>query len=338
MFDLLFERYGDELDNTMRGIVDTFDSAPEELKVMLQYPFGWLNKDGTPYSKPTGKRVRPFLLLLSNEASGGEWQRALSGAAAIEILHNFSLVHDDIQDQSDIRHGRLTVWKVWGEAQAINVGDAMFALSYHALEHLSAQNFPSDVLIDVWRVYNKTILELTRGQYLDMSFEKREGVTVDEYLLMVQGKTAALLSGTAYIGSFLGSSSHEKATAFADFGLNLGLAFQIRDDILGIWGDEATTGKSAATDIASKKKSLPVLYGLSHSDALANLYRKPSLNDDDVLQAVELLDELDARSYTQQLEQKYHEAALAALQKAEPEGEAYKLINMLVDALFGRNS
>lgn len=338
MFQQFLERYAASLDAEMQRIVDTAADFPDDFKDMLRYPLGWVNADGSPYHQSTGKRIRPVILLLCTEASGGDWRQALPAAAAVELLHNFSLVHDDIQDNSDLRHNRPTVWKVWGAAKAINVGDAMFALSYRAVEQLSTTGIDAPHVLDAWRIYNRTILELTRGQHLDMSFETRDDITVDDYLSMVRGKTAALLAAAAQLGALVGSGDVSCSEKYAAFGLNLGLAFQIRDDILGIWGAPGQTGKSAATDIIARKKSLPVLYGLSHSPTLRALYaHEGELSAQQVTQAVEHLDTVHAREYAQEREQTYYNAAMSALAGANPQGSAADQLMQIVHALFGRS-
>lgn len=336
MFGEFLERYNADLDATMREIVEAVEDAPPDLEIMLQYPMGWVDENGAEYTKPTGKRIRPILLLLCAESVGGDWHQALPAAAAVEILHNFSLVHDDIQDNSDIRHGRPTVWNQWGQPLAINIGDAMFALSYHALEQLSTKAILCETILDVWRIYNKTILELTRGQHLDMSFETRSIISVDEYTSMVRGKTATLVSASCQIGAKIGSGSALVANEYAKFGLNLGLAFQIRDDILGIWGTPDQTGKSIATDIIARKKSLPILYGLEKSEKLRQLYKSELFGQEQVQEAINLLDEVNAYTYTHQMETHYYETAISSLKNAQPQGEAGKQLIRLVERLFGR--
>lgn len=336
MFKQFLERYGAPLDAEMRATVDDFPHLPTDFGTMLRYPMGWVNADGTPYGGTTGKRIRPVLLLLCAEATGGDWQRALPAAAAVEWLHNFSLVHDDIQDNSDTRHSRATVWRVWGQPMAINVGDAMFALAYHAMHRLRQQDYPAETLLDVWTIFNRTIVDLTRGQYMDMHFETDTVVTVDEYLTMVDGKTAALLACVAQVGALLGSQDATIAQNYADFGRNLGLAFQIRDDILGIWGTPEKTGKSAATDIVSRKKSVPVLYGLANSQHLPDLYAATDSSDAHTARIVTELDAINARGYAEDLEVTYYKTAMQALDKAQPTGDASVMLTKLVDTLFGR--
>jgi len=314
----LAQRYLPALDDTLHALVDEIPHAPE-FDLMIRYALGWVNADGSPYAHPTGKRIRPLLLLMAAEAGGGDWHTALPAAAAVEILHNFSLIHDDIQDNSEIRHGRPTIWKVWGIANAINAGDAMFTLAYHSLERLTSGK-PASVsptlAVAIWRIFNKTNFELTRGQHLDMRFERQMTVTVEDYLSMISGKSAALVAASAQIGALIGSRRARIARCFHEYGLNLGLAFQIHDDILGIWGDPQRTGKSTATDILSRKKSFPVLFGLDRSQTLRRLYARKTFGAPQVEQAVAILNEVGARQFSLEAETRYYDRALAALDSA----------------------
>jgi geranylgeranyl pyrophosphate synthase len=183
-------------------------------------------------------------------------------------VHNFSLVHDDIQDNSDKRRGRPTLWTKWGMPQAINTGDGLFVLSNLAVSDL-AENYLADTALRAARALHETCLDLTRGQYMDISYEDRLDLDEDDYWPMITGKTAALLAGCCQMGAILGGAAPASEAAYRDFGLALGLAFQVQDDILGIWGDEAVTGKSAASDLLEGKKSLPVLYGLGKNGPFA---------------------------------------------------------------------
>jgi geranylgeranyl diphosphate synthase type I len=320
----------------MRRVVDSLNPHTPGFSVMIRYAMGWVTENDEPYHQPTGKRIRPMLLLLCAETAGGNWQMALPAAAAVELLHNFSLIHDDIQDNSPTRHSRPTVWKIWGTANAINAGDAMFGLSYYALETLSQNGVPAETVIQVWRIFNETVFELTRGQHLDMRFEQQPNVTVDDYLSMISGKSAALVSACAHMGALIATGDAALARLYAEFGLNIGIAFQIRDDILGIWGDSRITGKSAATDILSRKKSLPVLYGLSQSDSLKAIYRKTNLTDEDVAEAVRLLDSVDAQSFVHQQESDYYERAMEALSQTNPPPQVAEGLRKFTDTLFQR--
>lgn len=336
MFEQFMQRYADELDATMRRVVSAVPDDVPGLGVMVRYPMGWVDEDNQPYHATTGKRIRPLFLLLCNEAAGGEWHNALYAAAAVELLHNFSLVHDDIQDVSPTRHNRPTVWKLWGNANAINAGDILFSLAFVALHRLAETGLRPDTLITVWDVFNRTNLELTRGQHLDMQFEARENVSVDEYISMISGKSAALLATCAQIGALIAECDTQTAQHYADFALNLGIAFQIRDDILGIWGNPDLTGKSVATDILYKKKSLPVLHGLANSAELQAIYHRDSLTEADVQQAVHLLEEHGTRAYAEDVERSYYTKALDMLARANPQGEAAEWLGYFVETLFQR--
>lgn len=330
------QRYAVDLDSAMRRIVDMVPNSAPGLDVMIRYPLGWVDEKNAPYPGAAGKRIRPLFLLLCNEAAGGRWQDALYAAVAVEMLHNFSLVHDDIQDNSPIRHGRPTVWKIWGYANAINAGDLLFTLAYSALCKLSEMSIAQDVVLHVWDVFNRTNLELTRGQHLDMRFEQQSLVSIEEYVSMITGKSAALMAACAQIGALIATNNTQLAERYADFARNLGVAFQIRDDILGIWGEETIIGKSTATDILSKKKSLPILYGLMHSDRLVEIYQQESLSEADVQEAVQQLDQLNAQQYTLQLEADYYGQAIAALELANPQGQAADWLRQFAAQLFGR--
>ncbi len=158
---------------------------------MLGYHLGWTNSPASAgAASPTGKRVRPLLCLLCAAAAGGDWRQALPVGAALELIHNFSLIHDDIQDNSPLRRGRPTIWKLWGQAQAINAGDAMFTLAHLAPQRLLAQGVAPEVVLATLAELNFTCLELTQGQHLDMNFEQRTAVTAAEYLAMIEKKPA----------------------------------------------------------------------------------------------------------------------------------------------------
>lgn len=325
-------------DREMQRVLEAVPISDDGFGVMLRYPLGWVNADGTPNTAPAGKRIRPLLLLMCAQAAGDNWEAALPAAAAVELLHNFSLIHDDIQDNSHIRHGRPTVWRVWGAPNAINAGDAMFMLAFAAIQRLRDARISADITLRALNLFTGTALALTRGQHLDMGFEHRQDVTVAQYIDMIGGKTAALLGLCAELGALITSSSEERAAHFGRFGTTLGIAFQIHDDILGIWGDEAKTGKSAASDIISRKKSLPVLYGLESSPRLREIYAQPVDAPIDVNEVVSLLNGVGAQEFARDLEQDYSRQSAEALVAADPEPTVAKHLRGLVDALFDRKS
>lgn len=320
LLSTLQQRYGPDLERTLRSFLET--SGPtNSFYTMMQYQLGYADERLQPTSGLGGKRFRPLLCLFACETAGGNWADALSVAAAIELLHNFSLIHDDIEDRDPMRHHRPTVWKVWGEPQAINVGDGMFALSYHAL--LTA-NLDDGVSLDLFRHFDRTTRQLTEGQYLDMSFEDRAHIDVDEYLLMIGYKTAGPAGFSMYAGGCVAGARVDTCEALAEFGTEFGLAFQIRDDIMGVWGDPRRTGKEAHSDLRNRKKTLPILVArrcAGHADA-QTLDRFLSRESDDIDGVLAILAGTDARDATEQEAQRHLQLARRALARAHLDAEA----------------
>ncbi|MCZ2127432.1 MAG: polyprenyl synthetase family protein [Anaerolineales bacterium] len=311
---------------------------------MLTYHMGWSGEGAG--TRATGKRIRPLILLLCDASIGkknadnaGEdtdWLRANPAAAAVELVHNFSLVHDDIQDKSHQRRGRKTVWTKWGSPMAINVGDALFVIANQAALDLKA-HYPAEVVVRVAEILSACCLDLTRGQFLDMSYEKRYDLTLNDYWTMIGGKTSALLSACAQIGAILGNADETQIELYRRFGYNLGLAFQTQDDILGIWGDEALTGKSSASDLAEGKNSLPILYALERNGKFAERWRQGSIAADEVSQLATLLDEEDAKNYAENASAELTQNALDNLQQANPQGAAGEALFELTKRLLKRD-
>ena len=312
-------------------------APPNPFLGMIHYHMGWLNEHLEPAGGNSGKRIRPILCLLACSAAGGDWHKAVPAAAAIEILHNFSLVHDDIQDNSPTRRGRSTMWRLWGQPQAINTGDAMFAMAHLALTRLADRGVPSGVVVRALRRFDETSITLTEGQFMDMDFETRDRVAIAEYVSMITGKTAMLLSLTVELGALIAGADEDRIRAYADYGLNLGLAFQVQDDILGIWGDEIVTGKSVASDITTRKKTLPVLYGLSRSQTLRDLYNGDATDGEFVSQVVSILGEIGTRDYAVSEAERYTKQAIENLNNAQPVGPAAEALDTLTGILLRRD-
>jgi geranylgeranyl diphosphate synthase type I len=318
------------------------DAAYAPLFGMLHYHHGWVDAEFQPANIAAGKRIRPALCLLVCEAAGGVARSALPAAAAIELLHNFSLIHDDVEDLSEYRRARLTVWKLWGMAQAINTGDALFTMSHVAFHRLSEYGVPAERLLLAHKTFSETCLKLTQGQYLDLTFQTRDNVSVEEYMQMIQGKTAALVAGACAIGAIVAGADAARIERFADFGLGLGLAFQILDDLLGIWGDPRLTGKASAatgandeSDISQRKKSLPVLHGLAQSEELRRVYAAPVM---DVARAVQLLEQTGSKAYAEKLADEHTQKAMRALEAAQPQNEAGDALRALSRELLARQA
>ena len=302
---------------------------------MMGYHLGWLDQRFEPTGTGTGKRVRSALCLLACEALEGDLEVALPAAAAIELVHNFSLIHDDIEDGSAMRRGRPAVWSVWGQSHAINVGDGMMSLARRALHRLAERGVEAVRIQAVSCVLDEACLALCQGQYLDLSFEERLDVTIEEVLAMAEGKTAALLSAATRIGAMLASDDEARIAHYRRFGEQLGIAFQITDDILGLWGDEGITGKSAVDDILQRKKTLPIVYALGQAagrEPIRDVFQKEAIGPEDVRMVRAVLEEVGARSYAQRLAEEHRQQALAELEQTGIENPAQERLRQL--ALF----
>ncbi|MFQ5825917.1 MAG: polyprenyl synthetase family protein [Dehalococcoidia bacterium] len=286
----------------------------------MSYHLGWRDEGGSP-QEAGGKMLRPICCLLACRAVGGDPERVLPAASALELLHNFSLIHDDIEDGADLRRHRPTVWKLWGQAQGINVGDAMLALAHLALFELKTEGIAPQKVLQATRILDNTCLELCEGQYLDLSYDSRLDIGIDDYLVMISKKTGALFEASFKMGPLLGSNSDPLIDHLGQFGRKMGLAFQIRDDFLGIWGEERLTGKPRAADIQRKKKTLPIIYAFQQAESgmrqeLEKLYRQESLGSQDVSKVMGILNDLKAQAYVQDMACQYYEKALSALEAA----------------------
>ena len=301
---------------------------------MLTYHMGWTGEGAGP--EATGKRIRPLLVLLTSSACGANWQFALPAAAAIELVHNFSLVHDDIQDNSSKRRGRDTAWVKWGAPMAINVGDALFVMSSQAIVDLK-DSYPAEVVMKAAGILHNTCLDLTRGQYLDMSYEERNDLGVEDYWHMISGKTSALIAACCHIGALLGGADEEKQEVYRSYGHYLGLAFQVQDDILGIWGDEKVTGKSVASDLVEGKNSLPILAGLEKKGKFAESWAQGPIKPDEVGEVSRLLASEGGLLAAQEAAKQMTDLALMNLREADPQGEAGGALFELTSRLLGRN-
>jgi geranylgeranyl diphosphate synthase type I len=302
---------------------------------MLTFHMGWTGMDAGPEAQ--GKRIRPLLVLLTSASCNVDWKSALPAAAAVEFVHNFSLVHDDIQDGSDKRRGRETIWVKWGIPQGINAGDALFVLANQAILDL-VPSFPNETVIRAARILQSTCLDLTRGQYLDMAYELHSNLAIEDYWAMISGKTAALLAACCEIGSLLSGVEKPSQEAYRSFGHYLGLAFQVHDDLLGIWGNSTVTGKSVDSDLITGKKTLPVLFGLEKRGPFSKRWEKGPITPDEVKQVANLLESEGARLYIQETADQMTDLALHSLRLAEPHGDAGDALFELASKLLLRDA
>lgn len=306
----------------LRAAVDRL--APP-MDTVAAYHFGWIDAAGNPSSGDSGKAVRPALALLSAEVAGAAPEVGIPGAVAVELVHNFSLLHDDLMDGDEQRRHRDTVWKVHGPAQAILVGDALFALANEILLELGT--------VDAGRATRRLTLatrKLIDGQAQDISYEHRERVTVEECLEMEGNKTGALLACAVSIGAVLGGADDHTADTLEKYGYHLGLAFQAVDDLLGIWGDPEATGKQTWSDLRQRKKSLPVVAALDAggpaSEELAQILAADAKKSDteiadfteeEFASRAALIEEAGGREWTSQEARRQHTTAIAALDEIE---------------------
>jgi len=335
--------YLDAIEQDLRHTLEATEPMALPLYQMMQYHLGWLDANLSPVEARKGKRLRPLMCLLACEAVVGDWRRALPAASAIELIHNFSLVHDDIEDNSATRRHRPTVWSLWGIAQGINTGDTMWVISRLSTLRLAKEGYDAETVLAIVRLLDETCLALCTGQYLDIRFESADSVTMAEYDSMVAGKTAALLSASLAVGALLGGADESATQRYAGFGRELGITFQIVDDVLGIWGDPAVTGKSAASDLLEKKKTAPILYALEWErqrgyDDLQGVYSQPALTEQDIPDILALLERAGAREAIKLQAREHQERTLAYLEPLGSGNAAQQDLMELALSLLDRNT
>jgi len=292
-------RYGSRItaiDEEIRDVLAQAEPALQPFYGMMLYHLGLdMERPGG------GKRMRPLLSVLVYEALAGDARGVLPAAAALELLHNFTLVHDDIEDQDPTRHHRPTVWSVWGVPQAINTGDGMYAASRLAVQRLRERGFPAERILDFACLIDRACVQVCEGQFLDISFENRTDITVERYRAMAAKKTGALIAACAEGAAVLATEDPNARTALARFGDDFGQAFQAYDDLLGVWATTERTGKLEMNDLVKRKKTLPVVIAFERASPrvraeLAALFEPPApLAAESVERIRELLDELGAR-------------------------------------------
>ncbi|MFI6446606.1 polyprenyl synthetase family protein [Kitasatospora sp. NPDC050543] len=292
------------------------------MDTVAAYHFGWIDRDGTPVSGDSGKAVRPALAVLSAQAVGAPAQAGVPGGVAVELVHNFSLLHDDLMDGDETRRHRATAWTVFGPAQAILVGDALATLGTEVLLDAAVSGGADAVdAARAVRLLTTATRRLIDGQAQDLSFEHRDVVTVEECLEMEGNKTGALLAAASAVGAVLAGADDRVADALQRYGHHLGLAFQAVDDLLGIWGATEVTGKPHWGDLRQRKKSLPVAAALAEGGAasrrlaaqLADPQGRGEESEQVLAARAALIEEAGGRAWTQGEARRQHKTALAAL-------------------------
>jgi geranylgeranyl diphosphate synthase type I len=336
-------RHGALVDQwTRAALAESISPEAERLGAMLEYHLGWRDEQLQPLSvaAPAGKKLRPALVLLVAQAVSGEInQVARDAAVAVELIHNFSLVHDDIQDRSELRRHRRTVWSVWGMPQGINAGDALFALAQRVIVRGG-----SALAAAMAAELNGTALLLAEGQFLDIDLQQGQTpVTLDAYETMITRKTGVLFACACRLGAMAAGAAAAERDAYAAYGLELGIAFQEQDDLLGVWGLSAETGKPEAADIVERKRGLPAAMALSLADAPGWLRSAYAETDGEVdPQLVERIiahfDQLELRSTVEQRVEARYRLALESLAAAGAREPARGYLTAICEALVSRRT
>lgn len=333
------QKYFLTIEKGLKNIIEDQEEDFKEMYQMMAYHLGWIDEKGKACQdkKTKGKRIRPALLLYIYELLGGKAEKALLAALAIELFHNFSLIHDDIEDHDKYRRGKLALWKKIGQEQAINAGDGMLILSQIALLKLKEKDFSAGAILKVAKLFNKTFLKIVEGQFLDMSFEKKIEISKKDYLLMIERKTAALFGATFACPPIL--KEEKNVEDFWKLGLLFGLLYQIWDDYLGIWGKKENTGKKGFSDIQKKKKTYPIIYAFSNpfqeKKRLFQIYNqdsKPSSSEIQII--ISLLEKSGAKKATLKLVDYYKQKIFKEIKNNSSFGKIKKPILLLFEEIW----
>ena len=336
----VFSRYRSHIDAGLRSALGNEDSP---LLEMLRYHLGWGDEEGHPSEGNSGKAIRPALCLFSCEALGGAWQRALPAAVAVELIHNFSLIHDDIQDGDTERHHRPTVWYVWGHGHGLNAGVAMNVLGNLALCRAEGEPVEAETVLRVSEILTRACAEMIEGQALDLSFEGRPRVGVKDYLTMIGKKTGALLACSLHMGAVIGAKDQGSVDGMRRFGAGLGLVFQVRDDMLGVWGQQDKTGKPRASDLHRRKKSLPVVHALSSGEGegrrrFLDIYgSERPLTEEDIDELLGVMEETGTHKYCEELAMEHGRRSLEAIELVEMSSQAKREATEMTQFLLERD-
>lgn len=326
-----FKKYHDifnhSLINFVKSVVPNNDIQMQEI---FYYHLGLLENQ-----KNQGKRMRPMLVLLCSEGAGADWRSAMPAAIAVELIHNFSLIHDDIEDNGMTRRGKDAVWVKWGLPIGLNAGDAMFAAAFHAMNGLAGSCDPQKYQ-QVQDLLSTTCLRLTYGQHLDLSFEQKEDVSITDYYQMIEGKTAALFACCAQLGAIIGEKCVEETEKYHEFGRYLGMTFQIYDDWLGIWGEPDLIGKSSSSDLIEGKKSLPVLLGLNSSEKFVQRWEKGPILLSETVEISDWLREDGVELLVKRELSQWNQKLISELDKLDCEQSVKLALRELADQMITR--
>ncbi|MBI4282416.1 MAG: polyprenyl synthetase family protein [Chloroflexi bacterium] len=335
----VFGRYGEGIETELKSLI-LGHSLP--LYRLMAYQMGWVDEQGGTVKVELGQRIRSTLCLLTCDALGGNSKEALPAAAALELAHNFSLIHSDIQDGAPEHHHRPTVWWIWGPAQGINAGDAMHALARLSLLRQTEKGTAPEQALRAVAILDTACLRLCEGQYLELAYQERVDISLDAYFQMVEGKAAALMGCAAELGAVTASADEGAVQAMARYGQKLGLASQIREDILDLWGSGARE-EPLAGDVLNKRTSLPVVYAMQHAGGadkryLGDVYYKRVTEPEDWGRITDVLDRLGARDFSQEKADTLCQEALQALDEAALSSQGQEELRDLAGFLVTRDT
>ncbi len=304
----------------------SFSNNPKELYEPIVYSIS-----------QCGKRLRPISTLMACDMFGGDIEKALPQALAIELLHNFTLIHDDLMDQSPIRHGKETVYKKWDAKMAILAGDALFVLAYNYTLRAEVQKLPA-----ILKIFNKTALQACEGQQLDLNFEQRKNVSLDDYLEMIRLKTAVLFGASLKLGALVAGASEENRQLIYDFGINVGMGFQLKDDLLDLYGDENIFGKRTGQDILENKKTFLFLKALATADPktrdiLMDYFHEKKLSSEEKIRTFkEIFDDLDIEKLANDAISEYLDKGMKKLNEIALPEERKQPLRLLTQSMMSR--
>ena len=325
-----------DVEEALDGLVNV---QSQGLQTMLRYHLGMSDEYGNPISSNQGKRFRSSLSIFACKAVGGSIPTILPAAAAIELVHNFSLIHDDIQDNDLERRHRATLWALWGKPKALQAGNVMRTMADLVIQQLNKHCDDDAMVANCSRLLTAGYLETVEGQFLDLSYEGRTDIDTSKYLNMISKKTGALIRTSMNIGALIGHGDKDTIKALANCGEYLGYVFQVRDDYLGTWGSESETGKAIGNDIMRKKNSLPIVHAIEHADSVSRqrlkiLYQKEHLVDQDIQEILDILSQVGTAGYVKELAEKQATYAISALEdvKIDPalRNEFQELVHFLL--------
>tara|TARA_A100001037_G_scaffold306712_1_gene354412 strand:+ start:21574 stop:22581 length:1008 start_codon:yes stop_codon:yes gene_type:complete len=331
--------------NELTKLIDTdirnqFQLYEKELYFPIQYALGIKNLDNSETKNRPGKSIRPLICILIYTAASIDPTKFIETSLSLEYIHNYSLIHDDIQDNDEFRHNKPTIWKIWGKDKALIIGNMLNNIAYIQMTN-GEKILSKKQITDISQVLNQATLEMIEGQYLDIHFETKKTISEKEYLNMISKKTGALLQASVIIGSIIGNYNYKDVSILKKFSESLGYLFQITDDVLGIWGDSSKTGKPVGSDIINKKKSLPIIHcknTLNAKDLILfnKIYSADKIKHSDVQIILNLLDKTSTQKYTQSLAMTYYKSCIELLNSTSLNHKKTIHLKLLLEKLVSR--